>query len=100
MVNPARAGKDRLRPGGVIRKCPQNGHKEEGSFMKMSADVFEAFINCATKCWLRAVGEPTSGNVYAEWVNSQKESYRADAATILMADVPAIECDVVPARRI
>jgi predicted RecB family nuclease len=64
--------------------------------MKMSSDVFEAFINCATKCWLRAVGEPTSGNAYAEWVNSQKESYRADAATILMADVPAIECDVVP----
>jgi predicted RecB family nuclease len=64
--------------------------------MKMSADVFEAFINCATKCWLRAVGEPPSGNAYAEWVNSQKESYRADAATRLMADVPAIECDVAP----
>jgi hypothetical protein len=37
-----------------------------------------------------------SGNAYAEWVNSQKESYRADAATRLMADVPAIEGDVVP----
>jgi predicted RecB family nuclease len=64
--------------------------------MKVSADVFEAFIDCATKCWLRAVGEPTSGNAYAEWVNSQKESYRADAAKRLMADVPANECDVVP----
>jgi hypothetical protein len=63
--------------------------------MKVSADVFEAFMNCATKCWLRAFGEPASGNAYAEWVNSQKESYRADAATILMADVPASECDVV-----
>jgi hypothetical protein len=64
--------------------------------MKVSADVFEAFMDCATKCWLRAVGEPTSGNAYAEWVNSQKESYRADAAKRLMADVAANECDVVP----
>jgi len=53
-------------------------------------------MDCATKCWLRAVGEPTSGNAYAEWVNSQKESYRADAAKRLMADVAANECDVVP----
>lgn len=64
--------------------------------MKVSADVFEAFLNCPTKCWLRAVGEPTSGNAYAEWVNSQKESYRADAGKRLMADVPENECAVAP----
>src|SRR5260370_12012149 len=64
--------------------------------MKVSADVFEAFMKCSTKCWLRAVGEPTSGTAYAEWVRSQNESYRADAAKRLIADVPATECDVVP----
>jgi predicted RecB family nuclease len=62
--------------------------------MKISVAVFEAFLKCSTKCWLRAAGEPTSGNAYAEWVRSQNESYRADAAKLLIADVPANECDV------
>ena len=62
--------------------------------MKISADVFEVFLKCSTKCWLRAAGEPTSGNAYAKWVRSQNESYRADAAKLLTADVPANEWDV------
>src|SRR6266478_1413212 len=64
--------------------------------MTISADVFEAFLKCSTKCWLRAAGEPTSGNAYAEWVRSQNESYRDDAAKLAIADVPANECDVGP----
>ena len=64
--------------------------------MKIPADLFEAFIKCSTKCWLRAAGEPTSGNAYAEWVKSQNESHRTDAAKRLMADVPANDCDVAP----
>jgi predicted RecB family nuclease len=62
--------------------------------MKISADVFEVFLKCSTKCWLRAAGEPAFGNAYAEWVRSQNESYRADAAKLLIADVPANGCDV------
>src|SRR5271169_4676305 len=57
--------------------------------MKISADVFGAFLKCSTKCWLRAGGERTSANEYAEWAKSQNESYRADAAKRLMADVPS-----------
>ena len=64
--------------------------------MKVSADVFGAFVDCPTKGWLRAVGEPTSGNAYAEWVSSQQESYRADAVKRLMADAPPDEFDVTP----
>jgi hypothetical protein len=44
--------------------------------MKVSADVFGAFIDCPTKCWLRAVGEPTSGNAYAESLLSGYKSNR------------------------
>ena len=62
--------------------------------MKISADVFEAFLKCSTKCWLRAAGEPTSGNAYAEWARSQNESYRTDAARPLIAEVPSNECDL------
>jgi len=60
--------------------------------MKITPDLFEAFLKCPTKCWLRVVGEPTSGNAYAEWVQAQNESYRAEAAKRLTADLPADEC--------
>jgi hypothetical protein len=64
--------------------------------MNIFVDLFEAFIKCSTKCWLRASGEPTSGNAYAEWVKAQNKFYRDDAAKRLMADVPANECEVAP----
>ena len=60
--------------------------------MKITPDLFEAFLKCPTKCWLRVVGESTSGNAYAEWVQAQNESYRAEAAKRLTADLPADEC--------
>jgi predicted RecB family nuclease len=64
--------------------------------MNISVDLFEAFIKCSTKCWLRASGEPTSGNAYAEWEKVQNKFYRDDAAKRLIADVPANECEVAP----
>jgi predicted RecB family nuclease len=60
--------------------------------MKITPDLFEAFLKCPTKCWLRVVGEPTSGNAYAEWVQAQNESYRTEAAKRLTEDLPADEC--------
>src|SRR5258708_7414257 len=56
----------------------------------------EAFLKCPTKCWLRFTGEPRAGNTYAEWVQSEHESYRADAAKRLIANAPAGECAVAP----
>jgi len=57
--------------------------------MTITPHLFELFLKCQTKCWLRAAGEPTAGDAYAEWLQSQNESYRADAATRLMASQPA-----------
>jgi hypothetical protein len=45
--------------------------------MKIIPDVFEAFLKCPTKAWLRAAGEPASGNAHSEWVKTQAASYRA-----------------------
>jgi predicted RecB family nuclease len=45
--------------------------------MTITPQLFEAFLKCPTKCWLRAAGEQGAGNAYAEWVESQTESYRA-----------------------
>jgi len=38
----------------------------QGASMKISSDLFTAFLKCSTKRWLRAGGEPASGNTYAD----------------------------------
>ena len=44
----------------------------------ISSHLFEAYLECPTKCWLRAQNEPSIGNVYAEWARAQNESYREE----------------------
>jgi hypothetical protein len=53
-------------------------YPNRGSFLKMkiTLDVFEAYLKCPTKCWLRATNEPSAGGTYAEWVKAQNDSYR------------------------
>jgi len=36
--------------------------------MKITSDLFAAFLKCPTKCWLHSRGEIGAGNKYAEWV--------------------------------
>ena len=47
--------------------------------------IFEAYLECVTKCWLRSRAEPTAGNVYAEWARAQNEAYRQDGLNKLLA---------------
>src|SRR6266404_2971269 len=65
--------------------------------MRITSALFEAHLKCATKCWLRSTGELVAGNAYAEWVQTQNDSYRADATKRLMDGPPADECVVGPA---
>jgi hypothetical protein len=44
--------------------------------MKITPGLFEAYLKCPTKCWLRATGERSAGNIYSEWVKEQNDSYR------------------------
>jgi predicted RecB family nuclease len=44
----------------------------------ISSHLFEAYLECPTKCWLRAQREPSTGNVYAEWAVLKNESYRKE----------------------
>src|SRR5262249_24377021 len=46
--------------------------------MIITADIFEAFLKCPTKCYLRSVGEVGIGNPYADWLRTQKESCRSE----------------------
>ncbi len=59
--------------------------------MRITPDLFEAFLKCRTKCWLRASGEQASGNTYAEWVQTQGESYRVAQAKRLLSEMPKNE---------
>jgi predicted RecB family nuclease len=44
--------------------------------MNITADLFEAYLKCPTKCFLRSRGAAGVGNAYADWVQSQTDSYR------------------------
>jgi CRISPR/Cas system-associated exonuclease Cas4 (RecB family) len=60
--------------------------------MKITPDLFQAYLKCPTKCWLRFTCEPPAGNPYAEWVQTENESYRTDSAKRLVANATADEC--------
>jgi predicted RecB family nuclease len=64
--------------------------------MRISSDLFNAFLKCPTKCWLRAAGEPASGNAYAEWVESRNGSYHATEIERLLSEIPKDEVAVSP----
>jgi len=55
--------------------------------MVISSQLFEAYLECSTKCWLRSRAEPATGNVYAEWARSQNETYFQDGINRLLATV-------------
>jgi hypothetical protein len=59
--------------------------------MKITSPLFDAFLKCATKCHLRSLGEPGSGNEYAEWVRARDESYQREAALRLQKARPETE---------
>ena len=64
--------------------------------MKITPCLFEAYLKCSTKCWLRSVGEASAGNTYAEWVKSETESYRSDGIKRLMEGMPPDDFVVSP----
>ena len=43
--------------------------------MRISSEVFDAYLNCPTKSWLRAADHPPAGSLYSEWLQAQNDSY-------------------------
>src|SRR5947209_5761524 len=59
--------------------------------MKITPDVFEAYLKCPTKCWLRTNDEPAAGAIYPAWVKAQSDSYRLNETRRLVAQFPNSE---------
>ena len=53
--------------------------------MKLTSGLFEAFLKCPTKCYLRSTGQAESGNAYADWVREQNDAYRKEGVQRLVA---------------
>jgi predicted RecB family nuclease len=64
--------------------------------MKISSDLFHAYLKCSTKCWLRATNEPVTENDYLQWVKAQNQSYRAAEVARLVAASPTNEIAYSP----
>ena len=64
--------------------------------MKISSELFHAYLKCPTKCWLRATHEPESGNPYAEWVKTQNDLYRAAGTERLVATLSSDDVAASP----
>jgi hypothetical protein len=60
--------------------------------MRITPELFAAFLLCPTKCWLKSTGEHGTGNANAEWVEAQNKSYRATGIDRLRAARPSEEC--------
>src|SRR5437773_4993014 len=92
------SGKPKTSKNGAFTVSPLPASEDTKLFrMRITLALFEAHLKCATKCWLRSTGESTSGNAYAEWVQTQTDSYRTDATKRVMEALPADECVVAPA---
>jgi hypothetical protein len=49
--------------------------------MPITSDLFEAYLKCPTKCFLRSLGETGTSNSYANWVRTQYLSYSSEGQT-------------------
>src|SRR5216684_2284005 len=46
--------------------------------MPITSRLFEAYLKCPTKCFLRSLGETGTQNTYANWVKEQYLSYSSE----------------------
>src|SRR5260221_1597752 len=66
--------------------------------MKITADLFNAYLDCPTKSWLRGRGETSSGNLYSHWEASQEQVYRREGFNRLLRDIPSADHVIAPTK--
>jgi len=66
--------------------------------MIINSQIFEAHLKCATKCYLKSLGETGTGNAYAEWLQAQNETYRRDGVKRLTMEAEPDRCVTNPSE--
>ncbi|MGD0107041.1 MAG: Dna2/Cas4 domain-containing protein, partial [Rhodopila sp.] len=64
--------------------------------MIISSQLFESYLQCPTKCWLRSRAELPAANSYAEWSGSRNKTYLQDGLKRLLSDFPESDCVIAP----
>src|SRR5712692_7645391 len=64
--------------------------------MPITSHLFEAYLKCQTKCFLRSLGETATGNSYSDWVQAQQASYRSEGIKSLTQGAGQNECITGP----
>ncbi len=64
--------------------------------MRITSDLFETYLKCTTKCFLRSLGETGTGNSYANWVKAERLSYSSEGIKHLVEGVAEDECVTGP----
>ena len=67
--------------------------------MLITSFLFEAYLKCQTKCFLRSLGETTTKNSYSDWIHAQQASYRSDGIKRLTQGAAQNECVTKPIDR-
>jgi hypothetical protein len=60
--------------------------------MTVTSPLFEAYLKCPTKCFLKSRGEADGQNAYANWIETESETYRNNGRQHLMDRIPSGEC--------
>jgi len=64
--------------------------------MITNPQLFESYLLCPTKCWLRSRGEPPAGNSYTDWVNARNNAYVRDGLNRLITKFGESDCAIAP----
>ena len=64
--------------------------------MAVTSQLFEAYLKCPTKCFLRARSEADAGNPYATWMEAQNKSYRSEGRKRLTEGSLRDDCVISP----
>jgi predicted RecB family nuclease len=67
--------------------------------MRITSTLFDAYLKCPIKCWLKSAGDHGTGNPYAQWVHSQHESYRATGIQRLLSETAQGEYAISPSEQ-
>jgi hypothetical protein len=68
--------------------------------MIISSNVFEAYLNCPSKCWFRFRNEVGTGHMYSQWQETQNRSYCKEALKRLIDNTHTDDFIIAPSQPI